>query len=212
LKLEPCGLRLELFVVGVRIWSDLVLYNFVMEFLIAIAVLVAMLLWIALNIFNGLVVKRNAIKNVQGTVDILLKKRADLVPNLVEVVKGYAKHEQVIFQQIAQLRTTTLSRSRLEAMRSSAELTLVLGELLVMSEAYPSLQANRHFLHLQHTLVELEEQISAARRAYNATVTEFNNGLEQFPSGLFARQMKLVKVPLFDAALRETNPKLARFK
>ena len=158
---------------------------------IAVAVLVT---------YNGLIAKRNAVDNVQGSVDVLLKKRADLVPNLVEVVKGYAAHEKQLFERIADLRARGLAGSRPERMRVNAALSNALGQVFAIAEGYPELKANEHFLHLQRTLVELEEQISAGRRAYNAAVTDLNNAVQMFPSSVLAAQMGIGTKPLFEAS------------
>ena len=152
-------------------------------------------------IFNSLVVKNNQIKNIFGTLDALLKKRYDLIPNLVTTVKGYMQHERSLLEEITQLRAKALSgpASGETAITFDTAITGLLGKILVSVENYPQLKANENFLHLQHTLVELEEQISAARRAYNASVIDYNNAVQMFPSNIIASLFGYKTKPLFEA-------------
>lgn len=139
-------------------------------------------------IYNSLIRKRNQIDNIIGTMDAMLKKRWDLVPNLVWAVKGYAGHEREVFEQVARIRS--LNRPQLTTEQKVGIDNLV-TELLIgirgVVERYPDLKASENFMHLQRTLTELEEQISAARRAFNAMVTDYNNTVQSFPSSIIAR-------------------------
>ena len=150
-------------------------------------------------IFNTFVHKDNMAKNVFATIDVLLKKRADLVPNLVEVVKGYAKHEETVLTKIAELRSNAPADNASEEDKIDFDrrLSSGLGRLMVIVENYPDLKADKNFLELQMTLTELEDQISAARRAYNAAVTDFNNTLEMFPTNIFGALFGFKRKSLF---------------
>jgi len=151
-------------------------------------------------LYNSLVARRNAVKNVFACLDALLQKRADLVPNLVATVKGAMNHEAQLLAEIARLRSLTLSGGAVQRAQADEKLSDHLSQLLVLAESYPTLQVNRNFLQLQASLNEIEEQISAARRAYNAAVTDYNNGVEMLPTSIVAGWMKLQKQPWFEAA------------
>ncbi|MBN1864435.1 MAG: LemA family protein [Victivallales bacterium] len=139
-------------------------------------------------IYNTFIYKRNVVKTVFSTIDVLLKKRFDLVPNLVETVKGYSKHEQAVFTRITELRNLNSSSSLSddEKVRMDSEVRGELSKIMAVVENYPEIKADKHYLNLQHNLTEIEDQISAARRAYNAAVTDFNNSCEMFPFNIFA--------------------------
>ena len=150
-------------------------------------------------IYNSFVFKRNLVKTVFSTIDILLKKRFDLIPNLVETVKGYSRHEEAVFTRIAELRNLNNSGklSDDDKVRMDPEVNGAVSSLLAVVERYPEIKADKHYLNLQHNLTEIEDQISAARRAYNAAVTDFNNSCEMFPFNLFASVFGFTAKPLF---------------
>jgi LemA protein len=142
--------------------------------------------------YNGLIGQKNGVDNAFGSIDALLKKRCDLIPNLVATIQQSMKFEQSTLTEITRLRSQVLSnrfdsdqRMPLENQLTQA-MTTVLGSI----ESYPNLKSNQNLLHLQGTLLEIEEQISAARRFYNRTVTDYNNGIEMFPSNLIANAMR----------------------
>ena len=147
-----------------------------------------LLLFIVVLIFNFLVSKRNQMKNAFATVDALLKKRYDLIPNLVEAVKGYVKHEGSLLTEIARLRSEAMSgqKSGKEKEGIDSQMGNTLKSIMAVSENYPDLKASNNFIHLQKTLNEVEEQISAGRRAYNASVNDYNNAVMMFPANLLA--------------------------
>lgn len=155
--------------------------------LIPLIALGAILIWVIATA-NGLIAKRNAVDNVFSTTDVLLKKRYDLIPNLVEVVKGYATHERATLEQVIRLRGEAMGapHSARAGFPVDANLGLALGQLMGLAEAYPEMKADKHFLRLQAALNEVEEQISAARRAYNAAVMDYNNAVQMFPSSVIA--------------------------
>ncbi|MCD8544921.1 LemA family protein [Sulfurospirillum cavolei] len=165
------------------------------------------LLFIFIVLYNTLISKKNQVDNIFAGLDAVLKKRYDLIPNLVATLKEYMLHEAGTLEKITSLRSQALqpSLNAQEKMALDKELSSTLGSLMVTVENYPILKANENFLHLQHTLHEVEEQISAARRAYNQSVTDYNNALEMFPTNVLAGFMHLEKkeVLRIDVAERE---------
>jgi LemA protein len=163
--------------------------------MVALAIVALVILCIPLlvlvSIFNGLIGRRNQVDSVFGTVDVMLKKRYDLIPNLVETVKGYAAHERGVLESISELRERAVSADVPQAERVAldSQLSRMLGGLMARVEAYPQLKASGNFMHLQRTLTEMEEQISAARRAFNAAVLDYNNSVQMFPSNVVAAMM-----------------------
>ena len=170
--------------------------------LIAIPV-VLLLVWMAL--YNGLVVRRNGVENAFASLDATLQKRYDLIPNLVETVKGYATHERETLEKLAQLRGAAL-QSGASDLRAHEKVGVALRGVLALSESYPQLQASANFLHLQKSLNEVEEQISASRRAFNAAVTEYNNAVQSFPSSVVASSMGLQTRSWFESGDDAQNP------
>jgi LemA protein len=177
-----------------------------MTTLIIIAVL---LILVPIVIYNTLIAKKNMVLNVFATIDALLKKRFDLVPNLVATVKGYAKHEKDLLNEITQTRANAFQgrMSTDQQIQADSKLTQLLTGLFATVENYPDLKANENFLNLQRNLTELEEQISAARRAYNAAVNDFNNAVEMFPTNIIASMMKYQRKNYFEIPQKERiNP------
>jgi len=143
---------------------------------------------VAILIYNNLISLRNAVDNAFGSIDAMLKKRYDLIPNLVETVKAYMKHERETLSQIIALRAKAVSGtlSSEEKVDTENQLQGMMRNLMVSVESYPDLKASDQFIMLQRSWNEAEEQISAARRAYNSAVTQYNNAIEKFPSNLIA--------------------------
>ena len=152
------------------------------------------------GIYNSLVRKRNQVKNIFATVDAILKKRYDLIPNLVATAQKYMEHERHVLTEVTKLRAKALSgdTSDDEKIDIDRQISKAIRGILVAVENYPGLRANENFMHLQVTLTEVEEQISAARRAYNATVTDYNNAVEMFPTNLMAGVMRYTRRQLFE--------------
>ena len=155
--------------------------------------------------YNTLISKKNQVENIFAGLDAILKKRYDLLPNLVASVKEYMVHERITLEKITELRT----KAQRDILDDSAKIALekqlssMLGNLMVAVENYPTLKANENFLHLQGTLNELEEQISAARRAYNQSVTDYNNAIEMFPTNFMASFMKMERKEVFSVPSSE---------
>ena len=171
---------------------------------ILLIVVVVLVLLIPVFMYNSLIGKRNQVDSVFSTIDVMLKKRYDLIPNLVESVKGYMRHERETLERIAQLRTQAInSRTEAEKVAADNQIAGPLRQLMVAVEAYPELKANENFLQLQGSLNEVEEQISAARRAFNAAVLQYNNAVQMFPTSIIAGMMRLQTRAFFAAPPEE---------
>lgn len=138
--------------------------------------------------YNSLTSARNQIDNAFSALDAMLKKRFDLIPNLVATIKNYALHEQTTLTNLTELRTKALNNglNQTESVQLDNQFSEIASRLVIFSENYPTLQANVNFLQLQRAINESEEQIAAARRNYNASVTDYNNMVQQFPSNIAA--------------------------
>jgi len=165
------------------------------------------LLWIAIGLaaffaimYNSLINKNNKVENAFGGMDAQLKKRYDLIPNLVKSVKTYMKHEAETLTEITKLRTKAMSGNISDDEKVSLDnaITSKLGGIMVAVENYPDLKASDNFNQLQRSLNEVEEQISASRRAYNATITSYNNSVEMFPTNLIAGMMNMQRKNVFE--------------
>lgn len=155
--------------------------------------------------YNGLIAKKNAVENAFGTMDALLKKRYDLIPNMVATVQQYMNYEKDTLTKITELRAKAISGtvSSDEKTTLSNQMAPLLKNILVSAENYPELKANSNFMDLQKTLNDLEEQISGSRIGYNGIVTEYNNSIEMFPSNFVAGLMGLQRKPVFEIPVEE---------
>ncbi len=160
---------------------------------------IVLCLLISIFIYNNLVGKKNQVENAFGSIDAMLKKRYDLIPNLVESVKAYLKHEKETLTHLTELRTQMMSgnQSTDERVQLENQISGVMRNVMIAVENYPDLKASEQFSLLQRSWNEAEEQISAARRAYNAAVTDYNNGVEQFPSNIFASMLNYQRKAVF---------------
>ncbi len=178
--------------------------NFLWYLLVAVA---AVLLFL-ISIYNSLVRKKAHVENGLSQIDVQLKRRYDLIPNLVETVKAYAAHERGIFERIAALRSASLSASTLEETAPiENQLTGALKSLLAVSENYPELKADRNFLSLQEELASTENKIAFARQYYNDAVREYNIAISVFPNNMLSARLGYGPRPLWtveDAGERET--------
>lgn len=162
---------------------------------------ILLLLIIIISIYNGLIGKKNRVKNAFSTIDVMLKKRHDLIPNLIETVKQYMNHERDTLTEITRLRSQIVDAKDLsngERINLENQLTSKISGLQLNFENYPDLKANQNFMQLQGSLNEIESQLSASRRAFNASVLEYNNGLEMFPSNIIAGMMNLKQAEFFE--------------
>ncbi len=170
---------------------------------------VVVVLVVAFSMYNGLIAKKNSVENSFASIDTILKKRYDLIPNLVAAVKQYMEHERGLLETVTALRAkaTGGSISSDEAVALNNDINKAMGGIMVAVESYPELKANENFKDLQRSLNEVEEQLSAARRAFNAAVTEFNNAVEMFPTNIMAGMMNYKRRQLFEIPETErVNP------
>jgi LemA protein len=173
--------------------------------IITLLILGLIVLVIGINIHNNLIYKKNQIDRAFSSVDVLLKKRCDLIPNLVAVVKQHLQFEQKTLAEITRLRSRVMSGDVNEEQRLTLEnqISRTMGNILAVIENYPELKSNEHISQLLASLNEIEEQISAARRFYNTAVTEYNNAIEMFPSNILATNMNYYSKQVFVANERE---------
>ena len=165
---------------------------------IVLGVIVVLVLWIIM-IYNQLVAMRQRVGQAFADVDVQLKQRHDLIPNLVETVKGYAAHEKGTLEEVVKLRNSAMTAQG-PAQQAAAEnmLTGALGKLFALAEAYPDLKANQNFQQLQSELSDIENKIASARRFFNNAVQEYNTGIQQFPAALFAGSLGFHQRTFFD--------------
>ena len=167
--------------------------------LLALLLLLAALFLFGVAIYNSLVSLRNGIRNAWSQIDVQLKRRHDLIPNLVETTKGYAAHEKGTFDAVTQARAKAAgARSLPEISKAESELTGVLSRFMAVMENYPELKANQNFLALQEELSSTENRIAFARQAYNDAVLFLNNKIEMFPSSIIANMFTFRKEAFFE--------------
>lgn len=179
------------------------------ELIIIIGIVVVLLLYIILT-YNGLVTLRNRVKEAWSDIDVQLKRRYDLIPNLVEVVKGYASHEKETLERVITARNVAMSANGAKE-KGEAENVLsgALKNLFALSENYPDLKASTNFLELQRELSDTENKIQAARRFYNGNVKDFNTKIEMFPANIIANMFNFKANDFFSIADEEKeNPQV----
>ncbi len=172
---------------------------------------VAILIIMVMATYNSLIVLRNKKDNEWAQIDVQLKRRADLIPNLVETVKGYAKHEKSTLEEITQARNSLASaKTPEEEMKKNNELTNAIFKLFALAENYPDLKANQNFLSLQNDIKEAEDKISIARQFYNDTVLTYNNKVETVPTSIIAHLFGFKKATFFEVEESEKDtPKVS---
>jgi len=175
--------------------------------IIIVVVIIVVLLLVLIGMYNGLVKLRNAVEEAFSTMDVYMKKRFDLIPNLVETVKGYAAHEKETLDRVIQARNFAQGAATPEArMQGENQLSGALKSLFAVAEGYPQLRANENFMDLQRQLQRVEEDIANSRKYYNGTVRTYNTKTEVFPNSLIASMFRFERKPLYevtDAAERE---------
>jgi len=160
--------------------------------------LAVLVLFYGIAIYNRLVRLRALVKEAFSGITVQLRRRADLVPNLVESVQGYAAHEREVFEEIARARSASLNAGSVEATaQADAQMTGLLGRLFAVAEAYPELKASTNFLQLQDQLANIETELQSARRYYNATVRDLNSTIQSFPPNLIARPAGFTEEPFY---------------
>ncbi len=163
-----------------------------------IAGLVVLIIIIAIvAIYNGLISKRNRVQDAWAQIDVQLKRRYDLIPNLVETVKSYAKYERGVLTQVTQLRSSLVTGSVQDKAQANNRISQALKSIFAVAENYPDLKASANFQQLQQQLTDTEDKISFVRTSYNDYVLDYNNALQQFPSNAFANAFHFVKYDYF---------------
>ncbi len=169
-----------------------------MPVLIIVGILVIILIWVV-SLYNGLVKLRNRRQNAFADIDVQLRQRHDLVPQLVDTVKGYATHERELLTKITEARSAAMNATSInDKISAEQQLGSALQGLKVAVENYPDLKANQNFLQLQNELSDIENKLAAARRFFNGATTEYNNAVESFPGNLIARNFGFKREVLFD--------------
>ncbi len=170
-----------------------------MIYFIASAGILILLIGYTISTYNRLVSNKNSLDESFSTMDVYLKKRWDLIPNLVETVKGYAKHEKDLFKEVTELRSKSYQDLSLDEKNEiNKKLTTTLNKLIAVAENYPELKANENFLDLSHELKNTEQDIANARKYYNANVRVYNNQVMIFPSNIIAKIFKFEKASMFE--------------
>lgn len=171
-----------------------------------ILAIILVLILVVVNAYNNLVRARQKVRNSLSQIDVQLQRRFDLIPNLVETVKGYMNHENDVLIKVAELRTSWAgTKSAVEKAQIDNELSGVLKTIMAVSENYPELKANQNFAELQGELKNTEDKISFARQFYNDTVTKYNTQLEVFPSNIFASMFGFKAEDLYKAESEEAR-------
>ena len=180
--------------------------------LVVLIVLALLVIWVIVA-YNGLIRKRNRVDNAWSQIDVQLKRRLDLVPNLVETVKGYAAHERQTLEAVINARNAALAAPSSPAAQEQADnmLTGALRQLFALSEQYPDLKANQNFLALQEELTATEGRVAYARQYYNDSVLAFNTAIETFPNVVFARMLNFTKREYFEAEDAAKQPPQVKF-
>lgn len=171
--------------------------------IIVIAVVVLLVIWV-ISIYNNLVSLRNNRQNAFANIEVQLKQRYDLIPNLVNTVKGYAEHEKGVLERVTAARTAAMGATTMnEKIEAENALSSALAGLKVSVEAYPDLKANQNFLQLQSELADIENKLAAVRRFFNSATKELNNGVQKFPAVIFAGMFGFHQEPMFEVPQEE---------
>lgn len=182
-----------------------------MPWIILIVVIVLIILWVIVT-YNSLVSLRNRVKDSWSQIDVQLKRRFDLIPNLVETVKGYTKHESETLENVIKARNSYVSATLPEdQMKADGELTRAVSKLFALSETYPDLKANVNFMELQSELNETENKIAMSRQFYNDVVLQYNNKIEMVPSNIVASIFKFERQAFFEVANEEKENVKVKF-
>lgn len=171
--------------------------------IIILVVIVLLIIW-AISLYNNLVKLRNNRENAFANIDVQLKQRHDLIPQLVSTVKGYAAHEREVLQKVTEARSAAMGATTInDKINAENALSSALAGLKVSLEAYPELKANQNFLQLQSEIADVENKLAAVRRFFNSTTRELNNAVQTFPSNIFAKMFGFSKEPMFEVPKEE---------
>lgn len=182
-----------------------------MSILIIVLVVLAIVVFAGIGMYNGLITLKNRVDEAWSDIDVQLKRRYDLIPNLIETVKGYAAHEKEVFEKVTAARTAAMGAgTQIEKEQAENMLSGTLKSLFAVAESYPELKANQNFLELQRELTDTEDKIQASRRFYNGNVRDFNTKLQVFPTNIFAGMLGFTKREFFEA--NEAEKELPKVK
>jgi LemA protein len=174
--------------------------------LILLIIIAVFVVWL-IAVYNGLIRFKNRVDEAWSDIDVQLKRRYDLIPNLVNTVKGYATHERELFEKVTEARARAMGAgSAADKAQAENMLSNTLKSLFAVAEAYPDLKANQNFLELQRELTDTEDKIQASRRFYNGNVRDFNIKIEIFPNNLIAGMLNFAKREFFETAEEQKNP------
>lgn len=180
--------------------------------IIIVVGIVLLLVFYAIGVYNKLVNARNKVKDQFAQIDVQLKRRSDMIPNLVETVKGYAKHEENTLKEVIEARNKMTTANGInEELEASDNVSRALNKLFALSEAYPDLKANTNFLKLQDDLKETEDKLGYARQFYNDTVLTYNNLREKFPSNILANMFGFKEIDFFKASEKDKEVPNVKF-
>lgn len=175
------------------------------------AAVILILLWFLVT-YNSLITLRNRVREAWSEIDVQLKRRSSLIPNLVETVKGYAKHEKAVFTEVTKARAALMRADSLSAKaKANDQLSGALKSLFAVAEAYPNLRASENFKELQEEISDTETKVAASRQFYNTNVLDLNNSLEQFPSSLIGQWFRFQKEEFFKATEEEKEDIKVKF-
>jgi LemA protein len=179
---------------------------------VLLAVVVIIILWLVLA-YNGLVRTRTEAQEAYSDIDVQLKRRYDLIPNLVSTVQGYAGHEKTVFEDVTKARSQAMQATGADRAGAENQLSGTLKSLFAVAESYPDLKANQNFLSLQNELTDTEDKIQAARRFYNGMVRDLNTKIQVFPTNIFASAFGFTKMDFFgnDLTDAEKQPVAVKF-
>ncbi len=169
-----------------------------------IIVIIVLIIIYAFALYNSLIKLNNKVKEAFSTMDVYLKKRWDLIPNIVETVKGYAKHEKETLKEVIELRNSVYDKmSDDEKIKTNEQLSNGINKIMLLAEAYPDLKANENFKDLSNQLIKVEDEIANSRKYYNGVIRIYNNKVEMFPSNIFARLFGYKSKSMFEASANE---------
>jgi LemA protein len=178
---------------------------------VILGIVVLVVLW-AVAVYNGLIRLKNRVDEAWSDIDVQLKRRYDLIPNLVNTVKGYASHEKEVFEKVTEARTKAMgAQSAGDKAQAENALSQTLKSLFAVAEAYPDLKANQNFLELQRELTDTEDKVQASRRFYNGNVRDFNTKIQVFPNNVFAGMLGFSAREFFEARGGEKEPVKVEF-
>ncbi|MCX6762800.1 MAG: LemA family protein [Candidatus Moranbacteria bacterium] len=178
---------------------------------VILGIIAVLVIW-AVAIYNGLIRLKNRVDEAWSDIDVQLKRRYDLIPNLVNTVKGYASHEKEVFEKVTEARTRAMgAQSAGDKAQAENALSQTLKSLFAVAEAYPDLKANQNFLELQRELTDTEDKVQASRRFYNGNVRDFNTKIQVFPNNVFAGMLGFSAREFFEAEGGEKEPVKVEF-